>query len=106
MPPVLIMAISSANEPANVKLKFSQDIAETIADRIWHPSQKIHRHKDGSLTLSMKAVVSDELLGWVSSWQHYVEILGPRKMREEILKRSETIKMQYDEKIKIIVRRQ
>lgn len=67
-------------KPTNVRLKFSPDIAETIADRIWHPSQKIQRHKNGSLTLCMKVVISDELLGWISSWRHYVEVLGPEKL--------------------------
>jgi len=72
-------------KPVNVKLKFDPDIAETIADRIWHPSQKIQRHKDGSVTLSMKVVVSDELLGWIGGWQHYVEVLGPRELRNRVV---------------------
>lgn len=59
-------------KPQRVVLRFSKEIADTIAERIWHPSQKIKRHKDGSLTLEMKVIVSDELRGWIASWRGYV----------------------------------
>lgn len=84
-------------KPVNVKLKFDPDIAETIADRIWHPSQKIQKHRDGSVTLSMKVVVSDELLGWIGSWQHYVEVIGPRELRKEVITRIGSNKRRYQD---------
>ena len=65
-------------KPQRVVLKFSKDIADTVAERIWHPSQKIKRHPDGSLTLEMKVVISDELRGWIASWLEYVEVKEPR----------------------------
>ncbi len=82
-------------KPVNVKLKFNSDVAETMADRIWHPSQKFQRHKDGSMTLSMKVVISDELLGWIGSWQHYVEVLAPEELRMTIKKRMEALRKKY-----------
>ena len=56
-------------------LKFNKEIADIIAERIWHPSQKTTHHRDGSLTLEMKVVISDELKGWVASWREYVKVV-------------------------------
>jgi predicted DNA-binding transcriptional regulator YafY len=75
-------------KPVEVKLKFSPDIAETISDRTWHPSQKITAHKDGSITLSMKVIISEELIGWIGSWIGYVKIMEPIELRKEIKARA------------------
>lgn len=61
-------------KPRRVVLRFSPDIAETIAERIWHPTQKLKRNKDGSVTLTMSVPISDELLGWIASWRGYVTV--------------------------------
>lgn len=71
-------------KPAEVKLKFSPDIAETISDRTWHPSQKITLQKDDSITLSMKVIISEELIGWIGSWIGYVKILKPLELSKEM----------------------
>jgi predicted DNA-binding transcriptional regulator YafY len=68
-------------KPQQAVLRFHKDIAEIIGERIWHPSQKIIRHRDGSLTLEMKVVISDELKGWVASWMQYVDVLSPTELR-------------------------
>lgn len=62
-------------KPQKVVLKFSPDIAETIEERVWHPTQKLTRHKDGSVTLTMNVPITDELLGWIASWRGYVALL-------------------------------
>lgn len=64
-------------KPQKVVLKFSPDIADTICERVWHPTQKLTKHKDGSVTLTMRVPVSDELLGWIASWRGYVTTANP-----------------------------
>ncbi len=65
-------------KPEKVVLKFSPDIADVVAERIWHPTQKLQWHRDGSLTLTMKVVISDELRSWVAGWLGYVRVLKPK----------------------------
>jgi len=65
-------------KPQKVVLKFHKEIAEVVAERIWHTSQKIKHHRDGSLTLEMRVVISDELRSWVGSWLEYVEVIKPK----------------------------
>ncbi|RKX25351.1 MAG: hypothetical protein DRP45_06105 [Candidatus Zixiibacteriota bacterium] len=69
-------------QPGKIVLKFDARIAEVIAERVWHPSQKMRRHRDGSLTLEMMVVVSDELRAWVASWLEYVTVVKPITLME------------------------
>ncbi len=64
-------------KPQRVVLKFEPAIAEVVAERVWHPSQSITRHKDGSATLTLRVIVSDELRSWVGSWLDYVKVIRP-----------------------------
>ena len=70
-------------KPQKVVLRFTPDIADLIAERIWHPTQKVKRNQDGSLTLTMEVVISEELMGWIASWRGYVKVVGPAKLAEE-----------------------
>lgn len=70
-----------------VVLKFRPEIADVVEERVWHPTQKLTRHKDGSLTLEMQTVVSDELRAWVGSWLRHVEVVRPK----DLLESSDTI---------------
>lgn len=61
-------------------LKFDARIAEVIAERTWHRSQQIRLHRDGSLTMELKVVVSDELRSWVAGWLEYVTVVSPKNL--------------------------
>lgn len=65
-------------KPQRVVLRFKPEIADTVAERIWHPTQKLKRHRNGSLTLEMNVIISDELRSWIAGWLEYVTIVTPR----------------------------
>jgi len=67
-------------EPERVVLRFRPDIAEVVAERVWHPSQELSHESDGSLVLTLETVVSDELRAWVGSWLDYVEVVKPKNL--------------------------
>lgn len=66
--------------PQKVVLKFEKSIANIVAERIWHPTQKITRHRNGTLTLEMKTIISDELRSWVGGWLGYVKVIQPKDL--------------------------
>jgi len=68
-------------KPERVVLRFRKEIADVVAERIWHPSQKMTHNKDGSLTFELKTIVSDELRAWIGSWLEHVEVLEPDHLR-------------------------
>lgn len=69
--------------PQQVELRFAKYVAEVIAERVWHPSQQLTTHKDGTVTLTMRLVVSDELRAWVGSWLNYVTVVKPTGLLKE-----------------------
>jgi len=69
-----------------VVLLIDKEIVPHIEGRIWHHSQKMKVKKDGSMILTMKVSISDELLGWILKWMGYITVVKPKKMRDEIVK--------------------
>jgi predicted DNA-binding transcriptional regulator YafY len=83
------------DRPVKVVLKFDPVVADTIACRMWHNTQKCTMLRSGHLKLEMNIIVSDELLGWIFSWQDYVQVLKPKSLIEEINLKLSKIKEKY-----------
>lgn len=69
-----------------VELWFDAHFAPTIGDTVWHQSQEMEPHEDGSLT--MRCIVSglDEVVWWVLSMGDHCKVVKPtalaRRVRE------------------------
>ena len=74
----------SSETPTSVKLWVSEEIAHLIAERKWHPSQKITHKADGSLMLNLKVNAFRELTNWICSWGPLMEVLEPQELRETV----------------------
>jgi predicted DNA-binding transcriptional regulator YafY len=64
-----------------VRLRVDASAADFFASRQWHPSQEIHRRRNGSLELRLTVPLSAELVSWIVSWADVLEILGPRELK-------------------------
>ncbi len=73
-------------EPLNVKLKFDKDIADEVLNYNFHPTQKTEQQTDGSVTVKFKASGDKEILWHVFKWGDNVEILAPKKLKNEYTK--------------------
>lgn len=73
--------------PERVVLRFRPEMADVVAERVWHSTQKLTHNDDGSLTMEMHTVVSDELRAWIGSWLEYVEVLVPAALRDSLPRR-------------------
>ena len=76
--------ISRGEKPFKVRLLFDAKIATYIEERVWHPTQKMKRRRDGSLEMSFETTGWKELVRWILSWQPDVEVLSPKRLRERI----------------------
>ncbi len=74
--------------PERVVLRFRAEMADVVAERIWHSTQKLTHNPDGSLTLELCTVISDELRAWIGSWLEYVEVLSPKELRDSLPRRA------------------
>ena len=62
--------------PLDVKLKFTPAVAFYVRERTWHPTQKLTRHKDGSLTMTFTASGRIEIERWIRGWGEEVRIVS------------------------------
>lgn len=60
------------------QLRFAPNLAEYIASRKWHQSQKLRRQRDGSVILSLKVTDSEEVRSWIRSFGKQVKVIRPK----------------------------
>jgi len=74
-----------ADQPATeVALRFSAAVASRVAETTWHPSQRVEREADGTLTWRATVSGTIEIRLWVLSWGDDVEVLAPASLRDDI----------------------
>lgn len=76
-------------EPTRVKIRFSQEVAGYIKEKIWHESQKLEPQEDGSLLFEAVVAGTQEIMYWVLGWGSNAQVLEPESLKEEI--RAETL---------------
>ena len=75
----------SYEEPMEVAVRFSEEQAPYIRERIWHPSQKLEELPDGRVVLRLRAGGFYEIRSWVLSFGAAAEVLAPEELREAVL---------------------
>jgi predicted DNA-binding transcriptional regulator YafY len=84
-------------EPTSVVLRFRADQAPYVAERQWHPSQKLKRLSDGRLELTFRAGGSFEIRRWILGWGDAVEVIEPDELRRQIREDLCSLTALYDE---------
>ena len=82
-------------EPIHIKIWFSPDVAGYIKEKIWHESQKIEQHNDGSIVFEAEVAGTEEIKFWIMSWGASALVLEPESLRDKILKETEVIIERY-----------
>jgi hypothetical protein len=60
------------------------EVARYVAERRWHPSQREERLLTGALEVTLHVAPEMDCKRWILSWGREVEVLEPKKLREEI----------------------
>jgi len=76
--------ITQGDRELKIRLLFSKNIATYIAERQWHPTQKMMIRKDGAVELRMRTRGWKELVRWILSWQPDVQVLEPIELRARV----------------------
>lgn len=82
-------------KPEKVEVVFDADIAPYIAERQWHPTQKLKWRADGRLVFSARLSGMYEFVGWVMSWGWRAELLRPAEWRAEVVRRLARMREAY-----------
>jgi len=84
-----------SEEPFPVRVRFSREIAHSIAERTWHPSQRIDALPDGGVELSFTAGGRLEILSWILSYGSMAELLEPAELRAELARTTAAMAAAY-----------
>lgn len=77
--------IEVGGEVKTIELKFVPELARIMEETIWHPSQVVQKHHDGSVILTLRVTETSELLSWILGWGDRVEVLEPKELRREVI---------------------
>lgn len=89
-----------ADQPMQIKIRFSPDVAHMIYDRVWRQGQQMQVEKDGAVLLCFEASGTLEILAWVLSFGSHAELLEPPELRRELRKQVKGMKEIYRKKEK------
>ena len=78
-----------------VEVRFAPAIADSVRDRLWHPSQRVTDNPDGSIVLSFEAGGRMEIVSWLLSYGEHAEVLAPAELREEVGRKIRAMAARY-----------
>jgi proteasome accessory factor B len=70
----------------NIKLRFSPQVARTVAQVQWHRTQTVTKNNDGSAIIEFRVDGLGEITWWILSYGDQVQVLAPKILRENIAK--------------------
>lgn len=85
-------------EPERIVLKIHPDFKNYILTNPLHPSQiNRKRQNDDWLNIELNCIINDELLNTISRYGHFIKVIEPLHLREQLKKRYEqALKLQSD----------
>jgi predicted DNA-binding transcriptional regulator YafY len=74
-----------------VRVLFSKAVARYIAERLWHPSQKLRELDDGRLEVTLRVADTLEVRRWILGYGVHAEALEPATLREALRAEAEAL---------------
>lgn len=74
-------ALEKGERATEVAVRFAPRQARYIRERVWHPSQRIEKLRDGGLILRVTVSGLGELKRWILQWGAEAEVLEPADVR-------------------------
>ena len=78
-----------------VELRFSKEGARVVTETVWHHTQQVQLHRDGSATLRFEVDGLQEIVHWLLSWAGRVEVLQPTELRKLFVEKLERAIQQH-----------
>lgn len=69
----------------NIKLRFLPEIAHSVAEIQWHSTQKVTFENDGSAIIEFRVDGLNEIIWWILSYGHRIQILAPNVLRQKAI---------------------
>jgi predicted DNA-binding transcriptional regulator YafY len=82
-------------KPSRVVLRLDPFAARLAAERVWHPSQKIHPLPGGAAELTLEVGLAPDLENWILGWGCHAKVLEPAELCERIAATARSMALQY-----------
>ncbi len=80
-------AVYRGDQSYDVELSVTPETARVITETVWHHTQTVINHKDGSVTLKFQVDGLEEILNWVLSWTGRMKVLQPTMLRDLVIEK-------------------
>jgi len=77
-------AVYRGEKSFDVEIVFTKEAADTVTEGIWHHTQKVHKHRNGSVTLTFRVDGLNEVVRWVLGWGSRATVIQPPELREMV----------------------
>jgi predicted DNA-binding transcriptional regulator YafY len=84
-----------SGRPELIEIEFDAEIADYIASREWHPSQRIDVHEDGSILVRLCVCNDIPLRTWILGFGGMARVISPRALAERILEEIQAARERY-----------
>lgn len=90
--------VHTGDQVTRYVLRFDAEVAVYIRERTWHSSQSLTEIADGGVELTFTCGASWEVSAWVASWRHWVHVVEPSELRDELLEIGKLLVERYGER--------
>ncbi len=80
-------AVFRGDQSYDVEVCFAPDAARLVTETVWHHTQTVTTHKDGSVTLKFQVDGLEEIAHWVLSWTGRIKVLQPAALRDLVVEK-------------------
>ena len=80
-------AVFRGNQSYDVEVCFTPEAARVVTETVWHHTQSVTTHKDGSVTLKFQVDGLEEIANWVLSWTGRIKELQPTALRDLVVEK-------------------
>ena len=84
--------------PFGVVLRFDADVAEDAATFLFHPSQSLLEHDDGSLAVSFRAGGLEEMCWHLFTWGQSVTVEKPERLKRHLAEVCASLATHHDQR--------
>lgn len=79
----------------NVEVRFDATVASTMGDTLWHKTQEIEEHDDGSATFRCVVSGLDEIVWWILGYGPHARVVAPAELAERVRAAASATASQY-----------
>jgi predicted DNA-binding transcriptional regulator YafY len=80
-----------------VVLRFNPEVADTVSETVWHPTQQEQLHDDGSVSLRFEIDGLDEITWWVLGYGPHCAVQEPAELRQKVAELPQATARRYIE---------